>query len=182
MDRKELVRQLNLYETHYKEEAEYIPGFLDLLSEPSCFLRSNLDRHITASAWIVNNDFTKTLLIHHAKLEKWLQPGGHTDGDEDVLRVALKEAGEETGIANFSRVYPSIFDLDIHLIPERKGTKAHYHYDIRFLFQAEESLSFAANHESTDISWIALENIKNVVGESRSIIRMVEKTNSLTFR
>ncbi len=181
MDRTELINQLTSYQTPYEEERLTIPKFLSLLSEPSCFLRSNLDRHITASAWIVNIDLTKTLLIHHAKLEKWLQPGGHADGQEDVLQVALKEAREETGLVDFSRIYTSIFDVDIHLIPERKGIRSHYHYDIRFLFQADENLSFASNHESTDITWVALEEIEKVVGDSRSIIRMVEKTKSQTF-
>jgi 8-oxo-dGTP pyrophosphatase MutT (NUDIX family) len=94
-------------------------------------------------------DADKILLIHHRKLNKWLQPGGHCDGDTDTLAVAIKEVEEETGVV----IKPNdqvIIDLDIHRIPERKGIPAHDHYDVRYLLEADSSLPLLQNHETLD--------------------------------
>ncbi len=114
---------------------------------PDCFDRSLLIGHITGSAWIVSPDRQQTLLIHHRKLDRWLQPGGHADGDPDVAAVALREAQEETGLTSLRLVNPvgathpeqevAIFDVDIHPIPARADVPEHLHYDIRFLLDSE---------------------------------------------
>jgi 8-oxo-dGTP pyrophosphatase MutT (NUDIX family) len=100
-----------------------------------CFKRELLIGHVTGSAWIVNDARTHVLMTHHRKLNRWFQPGGHCDGEPDVLKVALKEANEETGLKNLNVVDGQVYDVDIHQIPERKGIPAHYHYDIRFLIE-----------------------------------------------
>ena len=99
---------------------------------PDCLLRSCLSGHLTGSAWIVDASRTRTLLTHHRKLDKWLQPGGHADGQADPLGVALREAEEECGVA-VRPVSTAIFDVDRHLIPARGDVPAHYHYDLRFM-------------------------------------------------
>ncbi|MDZ7646212.1 MAG: NUDIX hydrolase [Cytophagales bacterium] len=91
--------------------------------------------HITGSAWIVDPSNTQALLVHHAKLNKWVQPGGHADGDENILQVALREAEEETGLKNFKVLSDPPFDVDIHLIPERADFPEHFHFDIRYLLK-----------------------------------------------
>src|SRR5258706_12466368 len=96
--RKTLVRDLQTYSTLFADKEIFKARFLTLLDHPRCFHRDHLPGHITASAWIVNEDFSKVLLILHAKLGRWLQPGGHADGDENVLSVASREAEEETGL------------------------------------------------------------------------------------
>ncbi|MCX6956055.1 MAG: NUDIX domain-containing protein, partial [Verrucomicrobia bacterium] len=79
-----------------------------------CLLRSCMPGHLTGSAWIVSPDRTRTLLTHHHKLDKWLQLGGHADGDGDLLAVALREAREESGLVNVRAASTEIFDLDRH--------------------------------------------------------------------
>src|SRR4051812_42515904 len=118
-DRASLLAALGKYKTVYEEERAFIPRFIELLQNTDAYQRTHLPGHITGSAWIVNSDSTKVLLVEHAKLHKWLQPGGHADGDENVLRVALKEVDEETGLTNLS-YDGQLFDIDIHSIPARK--------------------------------------------------------------
>lgn len=174
MDRPLLIELLRAYESDFEEEQKFVHRFLELLEQPSCFQRTHLPGHITGSAWIVNKDRSRSLLVHHAKLNKWVQPGGHADGEENILNVALREAEEETGLKN---LVPSreIFDVDIHLIPERKDFPAHYHYDIRFLVDADESEQVVVSYESHDVQWIALAEIEQFTQE-RSVLRMKEKT------
>jgi len=88
-------------------------GFLQ--SHPRVFERGHEQGHFTGSAWLVSADGTRVLLMHHRKLDRWLQPGGHTGGDADLARVALREAHEETGLAGL-RIEDGIFDIDRHRI------------------------------------------------------------------
>ncbi len=118
--RSRLIEQLRSYTTSYPEELESRDKIVDLITtQTDCFKRSFTNPgHITASAWLLNFDGSKVLLMHHAKLNKWLQPGGHCDGDLNTLAVAIKEAQEESGIQVIRPVMDSIFDLDIHYIRE----------------------------------------------------------------
>ncbi|MES2704647.1 MAG: NUDIX hydrolase [Bacteroidota bacterium] len=148
------------------------------LHPADCFSRSLLTGHITGSAWIVNAAGTHTALIHHRKLDKWFQPGGHCDGDPDVLAVAKKEAIEETGLPVTPRS-AEIFDVDIHTIPARAGVPEHLHYDIRFLFVADEAVTHVLhNREVKEVKWIALEDVSRY-NASDSIMRMVLKTSNV---
>jgi 8-oxo-dGTP pyrophosphatase MutT (NUDIX family) len=80
----------------------------------------------------------------------WLQLGGHADGDNDILRVALKEASEESGISSIKDISEEIFDIDVHQIPANKNEKAHIHYDIRFILQVSSDEKIKINHESNE--------------------------------
>jgi 8-oxo-dGTP pyrophosphatase MutT (NUDIX family) len=173
MDRFSLVRMFESYTTEFTEEQKFIRPFIELLNHKDSFQRSHLPGHITGSAWIVNKEKTKTLLVHHAKLNKWVQPGGHADGEENILNVALREAEEETGLRNL-KPSASIFDVDIHLIPERKEFPEHFHYDIRFLMEGEEEEEILISEESHDVRWINLDELEKFSNE-RSVLRMKEK-------
>jgi len=139
-----------------------------------CFKRELLIGHVTGSAWIVNDARTHVLMMHHRKLNQWFQPGGHCDGDPDVLNVALKEANEETGLENLKVVDGEIYDVDVHLIPERKGVPTHYHYDIRFLIEADMNEPLIVTEESNDLAWVSLDKIAEH-NDSESIMRMARK-------
>lgn len=139
-----------------------------------CFKRELLIGHVTGSAWIVNNTRTHVLMMHHRKLNQWFQPGGHCDGDPDVLNVALKEANEETGLKNLKVVNGEIYDVDVHQIPERKGIPAHFHYDVRFLIEADMNEPLIVTEESNDLAWVSLEKIAEH-NDSESIMRMARK-------
>ena len=172
--RANLLRFFSEYKSTYTEEGAFIADFLKLLEAPTCFERTHLPGHITGSAWITTPQRDYVLLVHHAKLNRWLQPGGHADGDENVLRVALREADEETGLKNFKLVNELPFDVDIHLIPERKDFPAHYHYDIRFLMEASRDEKVIVSEESHDVKWIALNQLESYTTE-QSVLRMKAK-------
>lgn len=140
-----------------------------------CLLRSQLRGHLTGSAWIVDSTWTRTLLTHHRKLNKWLQLGGHADGDGDLLAVALREAREESGLTRLTVVSPSAFDVDRHWIPERKAEPAHFHYDIRFWLQADATEPLVVTSESKDLQWVAIDGV-HVLNTEESMLRMVRKT------
>ncbi len=134
--------------------------------------------HVTASAWVTNPEYTHALLLHHKKLDRWLQPGGHIESDPDVLTAALREAREETGITQLKIVNESIFDIDIHTIPENKKESEHQHYDIRYLFEADLNAIPTISDESNDVRWFMLEEITSSNDEA-SIQRMIKKTINL---
>jgi 8-oxo-dGTP pyrophosphatase MutT (NUDIX family) len=174
VDRSSLVHFLSGYSTPFPEEELFISRFLELLSHPDCFQRTHLPGHITGSAWVVDSNRAQTLLVHHAKLNKWVQPGGHADGDEDVLRVALREAEEETGLKRLSVVASTPFDVDIHTIPQRADFPEHFHFDIRFLIEAPLEEQIIVSEESHDVKWIPLISLEKY-NQERSVMRMRDK-------
>jgi hypothetical protein len=149
-------------------------------THPDSLLRSQESGHITASAWIIEESGKYVLLIHHYKLNKWFQLGGHADGEPDLKKVALTEAGEESGLKYFSFVSDSIFDVDVHLIPAGLQESAHYHYDIRFILKADKNEPLIRNHESKGLEWVAIERVSEL-NNSESIQRMVRKHKQLFF-
>jgi 8-oxo-dGTP pyrophosphatase MutT (NUDIX family) len=140
-----------------------------------CLLRSCEPGHLTGSAWIVSPDRKRTLLTHHHKLDKWLQLGGHADGQTDLLEAALREAREESGLMRLRVVSPEIFDVDRHWIPPRKSDPGHYHYDLRFILEADPAEPLAISSESKDLAWVELERV-SALNPEESMARMVRKT------
>jgi len=140
-----------------------------------CLLRSCAPGHLTGSAWIVSPDRRRTLLTHHRKLDKWLQLGGHAEGEGDLLAVAGREAREESGLARVHAITPEIFDVDRHWIPPRKTDPGHYHYDLRFMFEADPDEPLAISSESKDLAWVELTQVTTLNPEE-SMARMVRKT------
>jgi 8-oxo-dGTP pyrophosphatase MutT (NUDIX family) len=179
LDRSTLLQQLEVYSSTYSEELSFKNQFIQLLQHADAFQRTHLPGHITGSAWIVDASKTKALLIHHAKLNRWLQPGGHADGDENVLRVALREAEEETGVKEYKILSEGIFDLDIHPIPNRKDFPEHLHYDIRYLVQANTIDELILSDESFNVAWINFDELPALTDHNSSINRMVEKVKHL---
>jgi len=177
MIRSQLLESLKTYQTTFDTEISFIPRFKSLLVNfENCYERRLLSGHITASAWIVDEMGGSALLVHHKKLHKWLQPGGHADGDENVISVAMKEAQEETGLKSLCFLHANIFDVDIHLIPQHKTINTHFHYDIRFVFTADSNETLVVSDESNSLQWFPLDEIHKVAGNNNSIHRMVLKT------
>jgi len=124
---------------------------------------------------VVDLERAHALLTHHRKLNKWLQLGGHADGDSDILRVALREAREESGLATIRPVSTAIYDIDIHVIPARGSEPEHLHYDVRFLLEADRAAPLLASRESRSLAWTPLTRIAELNPEE-SMARMVAKT------
>ncbi len=144
-------------------------------TETECLMRTCAPGHLTGSAWIVSPDRSRVLLTHHLKLDKWLQLGGHADGDGDLLAVAEREAREESGLASVRAVSREIFDVDRHWIPARKSETGHFHYDLRFLFEADPQERLAISSESKDLAWVELARVA-ALNPEESMARMVRKT------
>jgi len=140
-----------------------------------CLERSCVPGHLTGSAWIVSPDRRRTLLTHHRKLDRWLQLGGHADGETDLLGVAWREAREESGLDGVQPAEPTLFDFDRHWIPARGAEPGHWHYDFRFLFTADPAAPLAVSSESKDLAWVELSQV-SALNPSESMARMVRKT------
>ena len=177
MDRIILKNQLEVYRTPYEEEAEFIEDFIDLTNDPLAFKRERLEGHFTASSWIVNKKRTHTLLTLHRKLGRWLQLGGHADGNENLVEVALQEAEEESGLTSLKLVEVSIFDIDKHIIPERPHVLEHFHFDVRYLLEADINEPLKISDESISLAWIAFDSVVDMIGYNPSILRMLDKTS-----
>jgi 8-oxo-dGTP pyrophosphatase MutT (NUDIX family) len=193
MHRRLLLDLLEAYASsipHQTAMREEITHFVQ--AHTGCFRRELAVGHITGSAWVVNTAQTHTLLTNHRKLDKWLQLGGHCDGDDDndVLRVALREAEEESGIQGIIAHSEQIFDLDIHTIPERRIISstggllsvetAHLHYDVRFWLTANDAEPLQISHESKALRWVGLNEVQTLTTEE-SMLRMVAKTLGTSF-
>ncbi len=146
--------------------------FIDNNSD--CFKRTLSQGHFTASCWLVNKNMDRALLTYHAKLNVWLQLGGHCDGDSDIIAVALKEAHEESGLSNIQLISDQIFDIDVHVIPANTRESGHLHYDVRFLLQEQDDAPLIISHESKDLRWFS-RDAKLLPTSEPSILRMFNK-------
>lgn len=174
MHRQSLLNLLNNYFPKSNDEQIYKREIISFVrNNPDCFSPSNLNGHITASAWLLNKDGHKILLMLHKKLNLWLQLGGHADGESNVRLVALKEAQEESGIKQMHFIDDEIFDIDIHKIPAHKDIPEHLHYDIRFILETEHE-NVIQNNESIALKWFT-KNEEEFPNKSESMMRMFFK-------
>ncbi|KAF1700637.1 NUDIX hydrolase [Pseudoxanthomonas suwonensis] len=171
-----LATQLAEYRCRWPDHAALAEAFLDLLGDPADpFIRDRLEGHFTGSAWVVSADGRRTLLTHHRKLDRWLQPGGHADGERDLAQVALKEAQEETGLPGLRLEDGRIFDLDRHWIPERGGVPGHWHHDVRYVVRAGADERFVVSEESHALAWRDIEELLDDPGCDGSMRRMAAR-------
>ena len=182
MHRKPILKLLRVHAARALDahEAEMTTATIEFVeAQPGSLLRVCVAGHLTGSAWIVSPDRTRTLLTHHHKLDKWLQLGGHADGDGDLLAVALREAREESGLTWVRAVSAEIFDCDRHLIPARGAEPAHYHFDVRFMIEADPAEPLVISSESKDLAWVELARVTSLNREE-SMARMVRKTSGFS--
>lgn len=126
---------------------------------PDALHRSCESGHLTASAWVVNHDATCGLVLLHAKIGRWLQPGGHADGEPTLWGVALREATEETGIDGLE-VWTEPIDVDVHLfVNRREAEPSHLHFDVRYTVRCPPGAAPRGNHESDALRWITPEQL-----------------------
>ena len=172
--RRRLLEALDSYVAQHPEERPVAKRIHTLVTTHSnCFERTCYPGHITGSAWIVNRSESHALLTHHKKLGRWLQLGGHSDGDGDTVAVARREGEEESGLA-LELLTPQVFDIDVHRIPARGAEPAHEHHDLRFLFKADTEADFVVSDESHDLAWVRLDELERYTNEL-SVLRLARK-------
>jgi 8-oxo-dGTP pyrophosphatase MutT (NUDIX family) len=133
--------------------------------------------HFTASAFVLSPERRRVLLVHHQKLARWLQPGGHVEAiDVDLSSAARREVNEETGVIVGARLGDGIFDVDVHVIPQNPRDGMHLHFDVRYAFVAlGERLD--ASPEVLGARWVELGEVARLTDEE-SVLRCVERLRS----
>ena len=162
-----VVAGVRLDDSDVSAYRDRILAFID--EHPDALHRSCTRGHLTGSALVVEAGTGRLLLLFHRKLQRWLQPGGHADGDANLAAVALREATEETGIAGL-RIDPVPIDLDVHRV-EPPGEVPHDHLDVRFLVVAAEGSVAERNHESEALRWVDVADLAHL-GVDPGTVRM----------
>ena len=183
MHRKPLLDLLARYRAAHPDETTCVDRIRALVeTQRDCFERSCFPGHVTASAWLLSPDGKRFLLTHHRKLDRWLQLGGHADGDSDVAAAALREAREESGLAELRFAYaadaPVPVDLDVHVIATRGSDPAHHHHDVRFVLVAAPGQTIFASDESTSLEWFEMDALEDVADDD-SVLRLGRKVRQL---
>ncbi len=178
-NRQSLLTELKQYKAYDEREDTAVKRTITFLEEePRAFERECLRGHLTASAYVVDESGRYLLLTHHVKLDKWVQLGGHCDGEEDVLEVARREVSEESGLTDYT-IQNGIFDVDVHNIPEYKGVPPHEHYDIRYIFVASKLSELLRQEiESKELKWIPIDELEDFWKDSYKISRIRAKLYS----
>jgi 8-oxo-dGTP pyrophosphatase MutT (NUDIX family) len=182
-DRTELRHTLSSLDLSDRpEEASCRQRMLELLDTcPDCFRREAFPAHFTGSALVVSADGSNVLLHHHRKLDRWLQFGGHCDGEENVLSVARREAREESGIDGLIVAAARPFDLDIHEIPPHGNEPAHFHFDVRYVLIAPQAAETKTSAESKELRWFTFGDLHDWDLDP-GLRRLVDKWNTLATK
>jgi 8-oxo-dGTP pyrophosphatase MutT (NUDIX family) len=169
------LHDLDGYATRHGDEAQSVAQFRDFMhSHPDAAARELAHGHLTGAAWLVSADGRRVLLTHHRKLQRWLQLGGHADGDVDLVAVALREAEEESGLRDLA-IEPQLFDLDRHWIPDHRDVPGHWHYDLRYVVRCCGDEQFAVSEESLALAWRDIAGMIGSADYDESLQRMARK-------
>lgn len=160
MDLRHQIDQYIPYNAQEEKDKELILRYMDTFD--NLLTRDNEFAHFTASSWVVNKDRTKVLMVYHNIYQSWSWVGGHADGDADLLRVAIKEAKEETGLKQVTPVLDDIFSIEILGVAahEKRGkhVATHVHLNATFLLEADEGeILHIKPDENSDVKWFLLD-------------------------
>lgn len=172
-----LLAELETYAGADAAEERNRAAMVNLLTAGEAFSRAHyVPGHFTASCYILDGA-ARMLLHHHRRLNRWLQMGGHVEGDEEPSRAALREGIEESGLHDL-RLAEGIFDLDVHTIPAAKGEPEHAHFDVRYVARTEAPHAIALDRaESHELAWVTLDRAAELMPgpESQRVIRKIRE-------
>ena len=179
----DVARMLTAFDAQTSIEADYRQEMLALCRSSAPFSRAQFTPgHFTASAFVLSADRSSLLLIHHAKLHRWLQPGGHIEADDaSLVDAATREVMEECSLkaSDLELLSNRPFDLDIHEIPARRDEPTHLHFDVRFLFRCLTDKAQASD-EVLDLAFVELGRI-NEHQSDQSVMRAVGRLQAITY-
>lgn len=183
MNRELLIEQLKNYQPWNEQEERDSEEILKQLEVENIFLRDNTQAHITASSWIVNKNRDKVLMAYHNIYHSWSWLGGHADGEENLLAVAIKEAKEESGIEKVAPVIEDIYSVEILTVDghEKRGiyVPSHLHLNITYLLEAEDSQALTIKpDENSKVGWFLLEEAVKASTEPWFQERVYPKLNA----
>jgi len=171
------------YTPYNEQEARDKAVILDFLDHNrDAFLRTNLLAHMTASAWVVNRERSRVLMVYHRLYDSWSWTGGHADGDEDLLAVALREVREETGVKSARPVSEEIYSLEVLTVDghEKRGeyVPSHLHLNVTYLLEADEDDPLTVcEAENSGVRWFTLEDALKASTEPWFVERIYRKLN-----
>jgi ASC-1-like (ASCH) protein/ADP-ribose pyrophosphatase YjhB (NUDIX family) len=157
---------------------DYINNFDDTLT------RQNKYGHFTSSAFVLNKERTKILMVYHKIYNSWAWPGGHSDGDSNLLNVAMKEAKEETGIKNVIPIFKNIYSIEIISVngheKSEKYISSHVHLNVTYLLEADENEKIHIKEdENSGVKWVPIDNVLDLTSETwvrdRVYAKIIEK-------
>ena len=178
-----IVEEIKAYAPCCEQEARDKAVILDFLAKnPDAFYRSDPIAHMTASAWIVNRERTKVLMVYHRIYDSWSWTGGHADGEKDLLAVALREAREETGLRKVRAVSEEIYSLEVLTVDghEKRGeyVASHLHLNVTYLLEADESEELrVCEEENSGVKWFTLDAALAASTEPWFVERIYKKLN-----
>lgn len=180
-NRKQMLELLLEYQPSGADEKNSREKIIEFVkANPECFDNDFKSGHITGSALVTDRKREYVLLTHHRKLDRWLQFGGHSDSDPDVIKTGMREATEESGLKSL-QFYPEhegIFDVDVHTIPQRGEMLEHTHYDVRILLTGDISEPIVTSQESKELKWIKLREVKDY-NQEPAFSRMIKKLSEI---
>lgn len=182
-NRAELTEAIRAFRPENEQEEADKKGILAFLAaNENAFTRDNIIAHMTASAWVVNRDRTKVLMVYHRIYDSWSWTGGHADGEEDLLAVALREVTEETGVRNVTPVSKDIFSLEILTVDghEKHGSyvPSHLHMNVTYLLEADEEEPLTVcEDENKGVAWFGLDEALSASSEPWFVQRIYRKLN-----
>ncbi len=171
------------YEPFNEQEMRDKDVILRFLEEnDDAFLRENLIAHMTASAWVVNPKRDKVLMVYHRIYDSWSWTGGHADGEEDLLAVALREVTEETGVTHVRPVSKDIFSLETLTVDghEKRGeyVPSHLHLNLTYLLEADDTEALrVCEDENKGVAWFGLDEALRASTEPWFVKRIYGKLN-----
>lgn len=180
--RAKVIELLDQFETDDHREIADIKKIKELVEQhENIFVRDCLSSHLTGSALVVNPKTKKILLHNHKKLNKWLQFGGHADGETDLAKVAMKEAEEESGLTDLSFYAQQPLDIEVQVIPKKNDIPEHLHLDFRYLiFTNAEELPTPEEHESQDLKFLDFQEAYELGDKlDYALVRLIKKAEKL---